>query len=310
MIIYDVSHILHIGNGSNTMSKFKTTYGLPTGALYHFLRTYVSDLAKGEEIYLCMDSPTKNLYRHIEYPDYKADRLCGDDEIPSPQRMAFNIQYEILKYILDYCSIPYMTHQGFEADDFIYSIVNYHKYEPNISIRATDFDLIDTKLLNPNVRFLQNHTTINEYPVGVIRDKIKKGCRSDKIPKLPNHLHQYVDNINLRKAKGEIKPNIEYVHSFTGLEGDDLQRLVKNIFLAYPHFLNLKYLNFTTPSVLTSINIDRLKLILQALECKSILRNTFKIYHDYIGNEIADLKGVFNLISEGVIYNYGLSKLL
>ncbi len=89
-----------------------TTKGLPTGAVFGFLRTLKKILGqeKPERICVVFDSPEPT-FRHREYPEYKATReKMPDDLVP---------QLDWIRKVVEAMGIPFLRVPGYEADDVI-----------------------------------------------------------------------------------------------------------------------------------------------------------------------------------------------
>lgn len=212
LIIYDVSAIINVGAKANRQSKWCYN-GIPTGGLYSLVNYIIQDRKKNANIIFCFDSPrSKSLRRHF-YPDYKSNRggskldLNFEDFEYDNVDNLMNIKKEIdlrgiseteiknqainesailqlnlaMKMIKD-LGLPFLYQIGYEADDLIYSLCRTYGEYKDIYIRADDNDLIDVKLFNKDIKFWpMTSKTINEKPLGVLQEKVFKGCNSDNI---------------------------------------------------------------------------------------------------------------------------------
>ncbi len=89
-----------------------TREGVPTGALYGFVRMLLRLLDENEPEYalvaLDASGPT---FRHDSFADYKANRLAAPDDLKAQMRS--------VRELLDGLSIARYEHQGFEGDDVL-----------------------------------------------------------------------------------------------------------------------------------------------------------------------------------------------
>lgn len=302
MYIYDGSALIHKG-AKTGFSKSYSYKGFPTGAAFLFFRTLLSDLKRGEEVVLCFDAPSNTLHRTNYFTGYKINRRKQEGEVATIEQLNLIAQFNIIEFILKDIGIPILKLDGYESDDFIYSVVNAYPYTP-ITIRADDFDLIDTKLFNPSVNFI-SHASINSQETGEMKRKIISGCTSDKVPSLKYSNIHILDNIDLYKAKGITEPDVEYIKSVTNLTGEALEELARNIFLVVPHIIDLSYFSGFKPVTIKDIDIPKFELYLHALGLKSSLKMLG--INELINNEETDrIINNFNHHREQVImYEYG-----
>lgn len=117
---------------------------------------------------------------------------------------------EVTEYILNDCGFTVLAEDGYEADDFIYSLVREHKsHYDHIYIYTGDSDLYF--LVGDNVTILPNSSraktvtrqnftytarTGKYTPYNALTFyKILEGDKSDDIPALPAHLQRYLREI-------------------------------------------------------------------------------------------------------------------
>ena len=104
--------------------------GKNTSAVYGFLNSVVKilDDEKPDHIAVCFDTE-KPTFRHIEFPQYKAQR----QEIPTD--MPWQIQK--VKEVVRALNIPSIELEGFEADDIIGTLVKQAEKEKVLSFMVT-----------------------------------------------------------------------------------------------------------------------------------------------------------------------------
>ena len=97
---------------------------------------------KPDYLVITRDAPVKTI-RHETFPEYKANRKKMDDD--------FKHQIPVTKQIVEELGIPFMTVDGYEADDIIASLVRKYKDENDIIIDIYSSDKDLKQLLERNV---------------------------------------------------------------------------------------------------------------------------------------------------------------
>lgn len=97
---------------------------------------------KPDYLVIARDAPVKTI-RHETFPEYKANRKKMDDD--------FRHQIPVTKQIVEEMSIPFLSVDGYEADDVIASIVRKFQDIPDLSIDIYSADKDLKQLLAPNV---------------------------------------------------------------------------------------------------------------------------------------------------------------
>ena len=98
------------------MRELSTSRGVPTHAVYGFLRTLLSILtleADEDATVVTFDAPAPT-FRHEQFDDYKAGRAPMPDDLPQ--------QLGLIKRLLDLLGVPRVEVPGLEADDLIGTI--------------------------------------------------------------------------------------------------------------------------------------------------------------------------------------------
>lgn len=117
--------------------------GHNTNVVYWFFRMMFKIFQeKPDYLVIAWDAPVKTI-RHDTFPEYKANRKKMDDD--------FRHQIPVTKEIVAELGIPFLSVDGYEADDIIASLVRKHQNEPDmlIDIYSSDKDL--KQLLKNNV---------------------------------------------------------------------------------------------------------------------------------------------------------------
>ena len=94
------------------MPPMTTSSGMPTGAVYGFIRMMMKaiDLYQPDGLVIAADAPGPN-FRHQKYPEYKANRPAMPEDLRS--------QVELLRRAADVLQVPWLECRGYEADDII-----------------------------------------------------------------------------------------------------------------------------------------------------------------------------------------------
>lgn len=141
LMLIDSHALLH--RSYHAMSDFYSREGLPSGALYGFLRMIQSarKLINPDYVIACYDLP-KPTFRHIAYEDYKGHRAKTDSDLVSQIIESKNFCHSL--------NIPICEIEGFEADDLLGTISAKWGDVYNIAIVSGDMDTL--QLVNDNVR--------------------------------------------------------------------------------------------------------------------------------------------------------------
>ncbi|MGB9856183.1 MAG: DNA polymerase I [Caldisericum exile] len=139
------------------LPKFSTSTGIPTSAVYGFLRMLLRILKDEKPNYLAVAFDKKvPTFRHIEYKEYKSQRPKMPDEL--------SLQFDVLKEVLIALNIRYFELDGFEADDIIATFVEKLKgADLEILILSSDFDL--AQLIQKNVKLLVTRKGVTKIEV-------------------------------------------------------------------------------------------------------------------------------------------------
>jgi len=257
-----------------------TTGGIPTGAIYGFLKTYRKMLKDVNPDYVIAASDLKaRLKRKDVYENYKSGRKETPEELLD--------QLATIKTMMKYLNVPYLTSEGYEADDVIATLVtnvldkDYEKF-----IVTGDKDLLQlineensvTALLlrKDNVIKISNHEEVYNY-IGVTPEVIPDlfglmGDASDGIPgvkgvgvktalKLLSEygtLENIYKNVNCLKGKLKEKMQAGYQDAFISRQ---LTYLYSNIDLK----LDLKDAEVTEPK-------QEFFTLIQQLQFNSIIK--------------------------------------
>ena len=117
--------------------------GHNTNVIYGFFRMMFKVFQeKPDYLVITRDAPVRTI-RHEVYPEYKANRKKMDDD--------FRHQIPVTKEIVAELWIPFLSVDGYEADDIIASLVRKHQHDPDLSIDIYSSDKDLKQLLSTNV---------------------------------------------------------------------------------------------------------------------------------------------------------------
>jgi DNA polymerase-1 len=272
------------------LPKFSTSTGIPTSAVYGFIRMLLRILKDEKPNYLAVAFDKKApTFRHIEYKEYKSQRPKMPDDL--------SIQFDIVKEVLGAFNIKYFELDGFEADDIIATFVEKLKDKNlEISILSSDFDL--AQLIDENVRLLVTRkgvTKIETYdrkkfieefgfdPQYLVDYKALLGDVSDNIEGIKGIGEKTASKLiaNYKTVENILNdPNLVEKYSLSGFEEKVLRNkslcmLVRNVPIEF-NLEELRVSNFNNRSVLE---------ILKKYEFNSIIKELGLREEDYKENE-------------------------
>lgn len=114
LLIIDGSAIIH--RAYHALPRFTSSDGVPTNAVYGFIKMLLSLINKieAEYVVVAMDTP-KPTFRKKLFKEYQSQRPKAPDD--------FKVQVPLVQEFLKLARIHYCLKEGFEADDVIGSIV-------------------------------------------------------------------------------------------------------------------------------------------------------------------------------------------
>ncbi len=167
--------------------------GTPTGALHGFkgaLRRHIKE-ERPDYIYVAFDLPAPT-FRHTEFADYKAARQSMPPEL--------RLQMPMAREFLNNESIPYLTAEGYEADDIIGTVARICEEKEIMCVivtgdrdclqLASPFVKIKLAATNPAAHpaYYDESAVMQRYgvtPKALIEVKALAGDKSDNIPGVP-----------------------------------------------------------------------------------------------------------------------------
>ncbi|MFO1130257.1 MAG: 5'-3' exonuclease H3TH domain-containing protein [Rickettsiales bacterium] len=282
--------------------KLYNSQNVSLGAIYGFASMLIRLILEmqSNKIIVVFDSGGKN-FRHEIYTEYKANRIDIDIDLKN--------QLAIAKTIPDALGIPYISINGFEADDIIASFTK--KYiDHQIIIVSSDKDLM--QLINENI---------------IMYDPLKKQYITkkevfEKFQVEPNKLRDYLaivgdksDNIPGIKGAGP-KAAINLLNEFSTLENAlinikniqplSLQNKVKSDIENAKLSQKLISLCCEAPiedfnNIYINLDIEKAVKYFKELEFNSLLskisqlENKYKTIHNSLDNNIVIDKSLINI---------------
>ena len=122
--------------------------GLPTNAIYGFVRILERMIAEATPDFIAIAFDTKHpTFRHEKFEEYKAQRK------PMPQELVEQLPW--IKEYIKALNLPILEYPGYEADDVIATLAQFHKnYKLHVLIASGDKDLC--QLVNDNVAIMNS----------------------------------------------------------------------------------------------------------------------------------------------------------
>ncbi len=182
--------------------------GLPTNAIYGFVRILERMIAEATPDFIAIAFDTKEpTFRHIKYEDYKAQRK------PMPEELVEQLPW--IKEYVKALNLPILEYPGYEADDVIATLAQFHKnYNLHVLIASGDKDLC--QLVNDNVAIM-NSTFKETEILDKIAVKRKFGILPEQIVDYLTLVGDAADNIPGVKGIGA-KTATALLNEFDSLE--------------------------------------------------------------------------------------------
>ena len=179
--------------------------GRPTNAVLGFVNILFKILREEKPDYVAVAFDCKERsFRHAAYAEYKANRK----EMPED----LQLQMEIIKQIVEACSIPIVMKPGFEADDVIGTLaVRAAAKEIDVYIATNDKDSL--QLLGGHVRRYDSQGKV--YTAGDLRTE--KGIEASQVIEMMALSGDTSDNVPGVEGIGE-KTALQLIQQFGTLE--------------------------------------------------------------------------------------------
>ncbi|MGV9263529.1 DNA polymerase I [Kitasatospora sp. NPDC003701] len=127
------------------VENFNTSTGQPTNAVYGFASMLANTVRDEAPTHLAVAFDlSRQTFRSVEFPDYKANRAKTPDE--------FRSQVPLIGELLDAMRVPRMTVEGFEADDIIATLAT--------AAEAAGFDVDIVTGDRDSLQLVTDHITV------------------------------------------------------------------------------------------------------------------------------------------------------
>ncbi|MFF1902228.1 DNA polymerase I [Kitasatospora sp. NPDC058218] len=127
------------------VENFNTSTGQPTNAVYGFASMLANTVRDERPTHLAVAFDlSRQTFRSVEFPDYKANRAKTPDE--------FRSQVPLIGELLDAMRVPRMTVEGFEADDIIATLAT--------AAEAAGFDVDIVTGDRDSLQLVTDHITV------------------------------------------------------------------------------------------------------------------------------------------------------
>ena len=182
--------------------------GLSTNAVYGFVRILERMIAEAVPDYIAIAFDTKEpTFRHLKFEDYKAQRK------PMPVELVEQLPW--IKEYIKALNIPILEYPGYEADDVIATLAQFHKTDNlHILIASGDKDLC--QLVNENVAIMNSSFKETEI-LDQVAVKRKFGIVPEQIVDYLTLVGDTADNIPGVKGIGA-KTAVDLLKRFDSLE--------------------------------------------------------------------------------------------
>lgn len=162
-----------------------TSYGLPTNAIYGFIRMLLKIMRDLKPDYWAVIFDSKEpTFREKEYSEYKANRKKPPDDLVQ--------QFPHFPRVIDAFSVPALSFPGYEADDIIATIVK-RESSPDLEILILSGDKDLMQLVSDDVKILDEmkgltvgkqevYEKLGVYPERVVDLLSLSGDSSDNVP--------------------------------------------------------------------------------------------------------------------------------
>ncbi|MER7703845.1 DNA polymerase I [Kitasatospora sp. NPDC097605] len=127
------------------VENFNTSTGQPTNAVYGFASMLANTVRDEAPTHLAVAFDlSRQTFRSVEFPDYKANRAKTPDE--------FRSQVGLIGELLDAMNVPRLTAEGFEADDIIATLAT--------AAEAAGFDVDIVTGDRDSLQLVSEHITV------------------------------------------------------------------------------------------------------------------------------------------------------
>ncbi|MFJ9440810.1 DNA polymerase I [Kitasatospora sp. NPDC101235] len=173
------------------VENFNTSTGQPTNAVYGFASMLANTVRDEQPTHLAVAFDlSRQTFRSVEFPDYKANRAKTPDE--------FRSQVGLIGELLDAMNVPRLTAEGFEADDIIATLAT--------AAEAAGYDVDIVTGDRDSLQLVTDHITVLYPTKGV--SELTRFTPEKVTEKYGVTPHQYPDLAALRGDPSDNLPGI------------------------------------------------------------------------------------------------------
>ncbi|WP_442601598.1 5'-3' exonuclease [Paenibacillus sp. KN14-4R] len=195
----------------------KTSTGLPTNAVYGFIRYFMDAINQFNPTHVvCCWDMGSSTFRTEKFDGYKANRPSAPEELIP--------QFDLVKEVVDAFGIPNVGVHGFEADDCIGTLAGRYGEHTQVRILTGDHDML--QLVNDNVHVIIMKKGQGNYAVYTPEFLLEdKGLTPLQVIDMKGLMGDTSDNYPGVKGIGE-KTALKLIQEYATIEG-----LLENIHL-------------------------------------------------------------------------------
>lgn len=320
ILLIDASSLIY--PAFHVMGELKTSTGLPTGAIYGYVRTVLMLLKKFPSQYVAVAFDSRGpTHRHERFAQYKAHRPAMDEALAA--------QIPKIKELTDALRLKRFEQPGYEADDIIAALAALARASGlEVLIVSGDKDLL--QLVGDGVRVLKpgrdvtrdlsilDAAGVREY-LGVQPDQVLDflalvGDSSDNVPGVPG-----IGAKTAQKLLREFGSLDALLENLENVEPKRLGERLKNF--REQALLSRELVKLLPPPLEVSLeecrarppDVEKLRSLLEELEFRSLLRDLFPGPSPREGEELSPFpvgKGARELGLEIVLTESQLDTLL
>lgn len=256
----------------------KTTTGIPTNAVYGFVRYFMDAIDKfnPSHVVCCWDMGSST-FRTEKFDGYKANRdAAPEDLVP---------QFSLVKEVVESFGVPNIGLTGYEADDCIGTLANLYSEAMPVYILTGDHDMLQLASDRINVIIMKKgHGNYAVYsPVELMEEK---GLTPKQFIDLKGLMGDTADNYPGVKGIGE-KTATKLITEYGSVEGilDNLEALSKSVRMKIEAELDMLHLSRDLARIrcdvpitcdidtcLWEVNSDTVRSKFEELEFQSLMK--------------------------------------
>ncbi|GGF85152.1 5'-3' exonuclease [Paenibacillus aceti] len=227
----------------------RTKAGLPTNAVYGFMRYFWDAVQKFEPTHIacCWDLGSKT-FRTEQFSAYKGNRSdAPDDLIP---------QFSVIREVMDSLGIPNVSAPGYEADDCIGSLAAKFSEDMDVFILTGDHDMLQLITEQVNVIIMKKgHGNYMVYtPESLLEEK---QLRPRQIIDMKGLMGDASDNYPGVRGIGE-KTALKLVQEYDSVEGilANLDGLSKSVRTKIENDLDMLHLSRQLAEIRCDVELE------------------------------------------------------